>query len=155
MYEDKDKCDIIDIANKEMERDDIAFVDRYYQDMLKKEMNKSIIRDIFSGENPEEALKMLQTLDILAIRTTEKAIYFKTKKSVKKEDIINALGLNDFYLEEVPIKGKYNFFRLDKSYMYEKRCDYDIPKCCNDNSYNNPIYYRRMNPLDVIKWLLL
>ena len=113
------KCDIIDIADKEMERlsDDIEEMDEKYKEALFAGTIEELINLINKGECTQKHINVckrtINDKDILDIRVSEKNIYIKTTKGIIPLSLSVILKISEDFIERVPIEGKYNFYLIN------------------------------------------
>ena len=117
----EDKCEVIDIANKEMENIDSSEIDFEFKKVFIGEMTKNLI-NLVSSDNFEEKdvksyinsyLKNLNDNDILDIRISEKNLYIKTRKNIVPLSLSKIMEIDEQCIEKIPITGKYNFYLIN------------------------------------------
>lgn len=112
-----DKCDIIDIANEEMKRIDSSKIDSEFRKVFYKTLVQQMIDAIADGnytqKDLDSFLKSINDEDVLDVRVSEKSLYFKTNAGIVPVILAHILDIEERCIEQVPINGKYSFFRID------------------------------------------
>lgn len=136
----EDKCEVIDIANKEMENIDSSKIDFEFKKVFIGEMTKNLL-NLVSSDNFEEKdvksyinsyLENLNDNDILDIRISGKNLYIKTRKNIIPLSLSKIMEIDEQCIEEIPITGKYNFYLIN----CEKWSSINLSKEENSIPYN-------------------
>lgn len=124
------ECEIIDIANREMEKIDSSEIDSEYKKVFTKEITKNLINRVYFDDwqikDITSYMERIGDSDIFDIRVADKNIYFKTTKNIVPITLANMIGIDEEYIETVPIFGKYSFYFIDTT-----KC---VQKCAVDKS---------------------
>lgn len=119
------KCDIIDIANKEMEKIDSSEIDSEYLKVITEEKTQSVIDNILNNNCSEKTLndyrEDLNNKDILDIRLEKTSLYIKTTKSITVSKLSDIIKIPEEYIEKVPIISSSNFFYINCKEYFSKK----------------------------------
>lgn len=128
-----DKCEIIDIANDEMKKIDSSEIDSEFKKVFSEEYTQNFINLIARKKCTTKDIKaykeMLNDEDILDIRVEGTFLHIKTNKNIVPITLAHIMGIQEDYIQKVPINGKYNFYFIDcmkHSLQEESKEPFDI-----------------------------
>ena len=114
------KCEIIDIADEEMKKIDSTEIDNNYKEVMTQELTKAFLNSIHVSKTRKEEKDNTKFYQenlpkdiILDIRTKRGYVFYKTKASVSRDELLKEIGMKPEYVVRVPIKGKYNFYMIN------------------------------------------
>lgn len=121
-----EECDIIDIANEEMKKIDSTKIDNEFKKVFKKQSTQNLIELIATGTCKQKDLEAyMETIggnEILDLRVSEYTLYVKTEKDIIPLMLSQIMGLDEKYIEKVPINGRYEFFAIrTKDFLSEAK----------------------------------
>ena len=123
--EDSNTCEIIDIANKEMETIDSSEIDAEFKKVFTGQTTQTLIDSIADNnctrKDIDFYLKTLKDKDILDLRVSDKYLFIKTKKDIIPLVLAQMMEIEEKCIQEIPIKGKYNFYFIDCSKYASQR----------------------------------
>lgn len=129
--EDSNTCEIIDIANKEMETIDSSEIDAEFKKVFTGQTTQTLIDSIADNnctrKDIDFYLKTLKDKDILDLRVSDKYLFIKTKKDIIPLVLAQMMEIEEKCIQEIPIKGKYNFYFIDCSKYASPRAQSDFP----------------------------
>ena len=138
--EDSNTCEIIDIANKEMETIDSSEIDEEFKKVFTGQTTQTLIDLIANGDCKRKDidfyLETLRDKDILDLRISDKYLYIKTKRDIIPLTLAKIMEIKEEWIETVPINGKYNFYFIDCTKYASQKIETGFPEYDPDDLVN-------------------